>query len=154
MLSLAVMLAPGSVNHLANIVKGYAIAIGVIFAMGFVWNWWLARSRELRSDLAARASAVWARQLTLALQNPELAEPMLGGLSNAVETARYRNYVAVLVATADEILALAPTDQWRETLARALSPHRSHLLSAEARDSVLRDCSDAVRTLASRSAGA
>ena len=43
---LTVILAPGSLNHIANIVKGYAIAVGIMIAIGFVWLWWSHRQRS------------------------------------------------------------------------------------------------------------
>lgn len=147
MQALAVMLAPGSINHIANIVKGYAIAVGVAFAIWIVWQWWRTRSKEMAADRAARAKSVWARHLALALQHPELAEPMLGSLSSAAEVARYRTFVASLLAAADEILALEPTDGWRATLSRQLAPHRSYLGSAEFRNGPSNDCSAEVRAL-------
>jgi threonine/homoserine/homoserine lactone efflux protein len=153
MQTLAVVLAPGSVNHIANIVKGYAIAIGVAFAIWIVWQWWRARNRELTADRAARAKGVWARHLALALQHPELAEPMLGSLSSAAEVARYRTFVASLLAAADEILSLEATDSWRATLARHLAAHRSYLASADFRNTGLADCSEAVRALIGRVTG-
>jgi arginine exporter protein ArgO len=150
MQTFAVVLAPGSINHVANIVKGYAIAVGVVFAIWIVWQWWKARNRELAADRAARAKGVWARHLALALQNPELAEPMLGSLSSAAEVARYRTFVASLLAAADEILSLESTDAWRATLARHLAAHRSYLASTDFRDAGLADCSETVRGLIGR----
>lgn len=147
---LAVMLAPGSVNHIANIVKGYAIAIGVVFAIWIVWQWWKTRNREMAADRAARAKGVWARYLALALQHPELAEPMSGSLSSAAEVARYRTFVASLLAAADEILSLEATQAWHTTLTRHLAAHRSYLASGEFRDAGLLDCSEAVRGLIGR----
>ena len=144
---MAVILAPGSVNHLANIVKGYAIAIGVAFAIWFVWQWWQTRQREVAADLSARAKGIWARHLALALQHPELAEPMLGSLSSPAEVARYATFVAGLLASADEIMALEPTDNWRATLGRHLAVHRSYLASPEFRAGAFNDCSPHVRKL-------
>lgn len=147
MQALAVVLAPGSINHVANIVKGYAIAIGVVFAIWIVWQWWRSRQREMVADRAARAKAVWTRHLTLALQHPELAEPMLGSLTSPAEVARYRMFVGSLLSSADEILALEPTDDWRATLGRHLAAHASYLSSAEFRSGPVRDCSPEVRGL-------
>ena len=140
-------LAPGSLNHVANIVKGYALALGVAFAIWFVWQWWRARQRETIEERALRAKAVHARHLGLALQHPELAQPMLGSLSSAIEVARYRTFVAGLLAAADEILSLDPAAGWRDTLVRHFGPHRSYLASAEFRDSTFRDCSVELRQL-------
>ena len=154
MQTFAVVLAPGSINHVANIVKGYAIAVGVVFAIWIVWQWWRSRTREMAADRAARAKSVWARHLALALQHPELAEPMLGSLSSAAEVARYRTFVASLLATADEILALEATDGWRATLSRHLSAHRSYLTSDEFRNGPSGDCSAEVRALIGKLASA
>jgi hypothetical protein len=153
MQSFAVLLAPGSVGHIANIVKGYAIAIGVVFAIWFVWQWWRTRMGEMALERATRAKEAWRRHLVSALQQPELAEPMLGALSSPIESARYRTFVASLLATADEILALEPSDGWRETLGRSLRAHSSYLRSAEFRDAGLRDCSEEVRALIDRVSG-
>lgn len=128
---LMVFLAPGSINHVANIVKGYAIAIGVAFAMWFVWQWWVNRQRERALDLAIKAKEVYAGFLSLALQHPEMAEPQLGAISGPVEMTRYKQFVARLVAAADEVLMLEPTDQWRETMRRHLAAHASYLTSDE-----------------------
>ena len=147
---LLVALAPGSLNHIANIVKGYAIAVGIVFAMWMVWLWWRARQSEAATDRAARAKAVWSRHLALALQHPELAEPMLGSLSSAAEAARYRTFVAGLLAAADEILTLEPTDAWRATLSRSLAVHRSYLASADFHAAGLGDCTEATRALVAR----
>lgn len=145
--TLFVPLAPGSLNHIANIVKGYAIAVGVAFALWFVWQWWKTRQREAIEERALRAKGVHARHLALALQHPELAEPMLGSLSSAIEVARYRTFVAGLLVAADEILALDPAPGWRETVVRHLGAHRSYLASSECRESSLRDCSPELRRL-------
>lgn len=147
---LLVPLAPGSANHIANIVKGYALAIGVAFAMWFVWQWWKTRLKEAAEERVLRARAAHARHLALALQHPELAEPMLGSLSSAIEVSRYRTFVASLLATADEILGLDPAPGWRDTVVRQLSPHRSYLESAEFRDSAHKDCSSELRRLVER----
>ncbi|MDX2158751.1 MAG: hypothetical protein SFW09_19795 [Hyphomicrobiaceae bacterium] len=142
---MTVILAPGSLNHIANIVKGYAIAIGIAFAMWFVWQWWRTRQRETEIERSARARAVWSRHLALALQHPELAEPPAGTAGAA--SPRYQTFVAALLTAADEILALEPTEAWRATLARQLAPHQPYLATPQARATVVADCSPAVRAL-------
>lgn len=144
---IAVVLAPGSLNHIANIVKGYAIAIGVAFAIWFVWQWWRSRQTEMKIERAVRAKSAWARHLALAQQHPELAEPAGGTLAGSLEAARYRAFVGGLLATADEILMLDPSDAWRGALARHLASHRSYLASADFRERGFGDCSEAVRAL-------
>lgn len=58
--------------------------------------------------------------------------------------------LAALLATADKIPTLEPTDHCHKILTRPLSAHNSYLQSAEFRDTSLRDCSDEVRTLVDR----
>lgn len=147
---LLVPLAPGSFGHVANIVKGYALALGVAFGVWFVWQWWRTRQREFAEERALRAKAVHGRHLALALQHPELAEPMLGSLSSAIEVSRYRTFVASLLSAADEILALDPAPAWRDTVVRHLSAHRSYLASDEFRNGAVKDCSIELRRLVER----
>jgi hypothetical protein len=139
---LTVILAPGSINHVANIVKGYAIAIGVVFAIYMVWQWWQTREREAAIDRTARARSVWARHLTLALDHPQLTE-MTADPANPL----YRVYMASFLTASDEILALDPSDHWRDTLMRHMAPHRDFLASADAHDTLLRDCTGETRGL-------
>jgi hypothetical protein len=154
MTPLAVVLAPGSLNHTANIIKGFAIAIGIAIAIYFVWMWWSHRQRERRIELAARARAVYAASLRTAVAHPEMAEPMLGALNNQVEIVRYKQFVASLLAGADEILTLDPSPAWRDTLARQLTPHRSYLASEEFQAGGLQDCTAEVQALVRRATGA
>lgn len=147
MAPLFVLLAPGSLNHTANIIKGFAIAIGIAIAIAFVWLWWASRQRERRFELAARARTAYAAHLQRALQHPELADPMLGGLNSPIEIARYKHFVASLVATANEILAVEPSQAWRETLARQFTTHQSYLGSDEFRSTTLADCTSEVQAL-------
>lgn len=142
-----VFLAPGSLNNTANIIKGFAIAIGIAIAIGFVWQWWAHRQRERRHELASRALQSYADHCKLALQYPELSDPILGGLNGPVEIARYKHFVAHLLATADIVLQHEPTPAWREALARQLAPHRSYLASDDFGAAGLAECSDATKAV-------
>ena len=144
---LIAFLSPGSLNHIANIIKGFAIAIGIALAIGFVWAWWSARLRERRVEIAVRARNAYATYLKSAIQHPDLSEPLLGALVNPVEIVRYKQFVASLLNVAAEILLLDPTPAWSETLARQLAPHASYLASEEFRSGALKDCTPAVRAL-------
>jgi hypothetical protein len=130
--------------QLANMLKGYALAIGVAVAIGFVCAWWAHRQREHKEERGARARAAFGRHLQLALLHPELAEPVLGG---PAEMVRYKLFVANLLAVADEILILTSEANWRETLLRQLVPHRSYLASREFQEASYRDCTPEVRSL-------
>jgi hypothetical protein len=137
-------MAPLTMNAFANVIKGYAIAIGVAFAIWFVWMWWVHRQREHAQDRAARARAVYSTWLRAALNHPELAEPVLGG---PAEIIRYKLFVASLLSAACEILVIDDTSHWRETLAHQLFPHRSYLASRDFLDGGYADCTPAVRKL-------
>ncbi len=154
MAALFVFLTPGSLNNTANIIKGFAIAIGIAIAIGFVWMWWTHRQRERRYELAARARAAYATYLRLALQHPELADPMLGGLNSPIEISRYKHFVANMLATAEEVLHLDPSPAWKATLQSQLGPHRSYLASEDFRASGQAEGSPALRALLDRVTGA
>jgi hypothetical protein len=146
LLFLQIPLPPG-LNTLANILKGFSIAIGVAIAVGFVWLWWVHRMRERDHELLARARAVYTGFLRFSLDHAPLADPMLGGLTTPSEISRYKSYVASLLSAAEEILHLQPKPEWRSTLLRHLMPHRSFLSSDEFRATILDDCSAEVRSL-------
>lgn len=150
---LLAFLAPGSLNHTANIIKGFAIAIGIAIAIGFVWLWWTHRVRERQQELAARAHAVHAATLRAAVQYPELAEPVLGAISSPADIVRYKQFIAALLAAANEILTLDPSPFWRATLARQLAPHRSYLTSEEFRSGGWFDCSPEVQAVVRQAVG-
>lgn len=131
----------------ANMIKGYAIAVGVAVAIGYVWMWWQHRSREHKQDRGAKARSVYRAYLQSALQHPELSEPVLGGPADMV---RYNLFVASLLTAADEILLVEPNATWRETLLRQMAPHRSLLTSREFQETTYRDCTPEVRALIDR----
>lgn len=151
---LIALLAPGSLNHTANIIKGFAIAIGIAIAIAFVWMWWSSRLKERRTEMASRARAAYGTYLRTALQHPELSEPLLGALNSQVEIVRYKQFVAGLLATADEVLLHDPTQEWRATISRQLMPHRSYLGSEEFRANGFADCTAEVKGLIQRVTGA
>lgn len=146
LLFLQIPLPPG-LNTLANILKGFAIAIGVAIAVGFVWLWWVHRMRERDQELLARTRSIYTAFLRYSLEHAELAEPMLGGLTTPAEIARYKTFVASTLSMADEILLLQPKPEWRTTLLRHVMPHRSFLASDEFRATILDDCSAEVKSL-------
>lgn len=150
---LLAFLAPGSLNHTANIIKGFAIAIGIAIAVGFVWLWWSHRVRERQQELSARAHAIHVSSLRAAIQYPELAEPVLGAISSPADIVRYKQFVAALLGSANEILLLDPSPFWRAALARQLMPHRSYLTSEEFRSGPWGDCTPDVQAVIRQATG-
>jgi hypothetical protein len=151
-LGMVPLISPAT-GFVPGIVGGYALAIGICAAVWCWWLWWQTRQRESAAELSRRARAVWSRQLGLALQHPELAEPMPGSLADATEVVRYHMYVASLLSASEEILDLDPSEAWQETLATQLSVHRSYLSSEEFRRRGLLDCSEAMGIIVSRVIG-
>lgn len=151
---LTVILAPGSLNHTANIIKGFAIAIGIVVAIGFVWTWWAARQRERRQENASRARAAWADWLRLAVAHPEMAEPSTAAFAGAADVVRYKSFVESLLATAEHVLLLDRAPAWQDTIRRHLAPHRAWLASAEFQATTLGACSPAVAALVAEAVGA
>jgi len=149
---LTVLLAPGSLNHTANNIKGFAIAIGIAIAVGFVWMWWVHRQRERNQELGSRAYAVWDGWLRLALAHPDLADP--GRAGGAVDSVRYETFLATLLVTADQVLLFEDSARWRATIARHLEPHRARLASEEFKATTLKECSPALQRLIASIAGA
>jgi hypothetical protein len=132
------------IGAVANMVKGYAIAIGVAVGIAFVWMWWRQRQQEQAQSLAAQARGIYSDWLRVALNHPELAEPVLGG---PAEMIRYKLFVAALLSAADKILILDADPAWRETLGRQISPHRSYLASREFQDGAYHDCTPRLREI-------
>jgi len=119
-------------NHGANIVKGYALAIGVIFAIWIGYTWWRRKLAADRVEAQVRAKQAFARFTHQVMQQPELAAPVPA--DGGVHRARYQKYVELLLTTADEILLLDPSPEWRAALSRQIGPHLEFLASPAFRD--------------------
>lgn len=128
---LAIQLGP-EVGHWANVVKGYALAIGVAFGMYLAARWWIYKVNQDLADRAARARQAYAAFLQRAMEQPELARP--AGVDGAKARAQYPWFVGLLLTTAEQILLLDPAPHWRETIRRQLVPHRDYLATAAFRD--------------------
>ena len=126
----AVLLAPGSAGHIANIVKGYAIAIGVAFAIWFLWRWWHTGEREVALARSTRARRIWSRHLAFELRHPDVVGLVDGDELAGSDAIRYRTFISMMLLAAEEILVLEPTDAWRMTLAAHFARHRAYLTSA------------------------
>ena len=134
-------------GHIANMIKGYALAIGVVYAIYVVATWWTRKTTADRIDRQTRATQAFARYLERAIEHPDLARPQAGDAAKTGQRASYPWFVGYLLASAEEILLLDPTQQWRETLSRHLAPHRGYLASAAFRDGAYRDLSPALKGL-------
>ena len=139
------MISSFDLNHMANIVKGYALAIGVVFAMWIVWTWWRRKLAVDRLEGQVRAKQAFARFTNQMMAMPELAAPVPADAG--APRARYQKYMELLVTTADEILLLDPSPQWRAALGRQLAPHVESLARPGFRDGVYGILSEDARAL-------
>ena len=129
---LAMLASSWELNHLANIVKGYAIAFGVAFAMLVVWSWWRRKLASDRLEQRVRAKQAFSRLTHQVMSQPEVALPVPA--EAGVARVRYQRYVELLATTADEILLLDPAPEWRAALGRQLAPHAEVLSGAAFRE--------------------
>lgn len=118
----------------ANVIKGYALAGGVAFAVVMIALWWNRSQSTQRADRQAQAKRVYANFLLQALQHPELAQPGSVEGSQSRQRAQYQWFVSYLLAVCDEILLVAPSPEWRKVLAHHLMPHRAFLASRAFRE--------------------
>jgi hypothetical protein len=138
------MMTPGTVGNIANIVKGYALAIGVAFGMWIVWMWWQHARQMARTTAQAQAKAIYGRYLEQALGHPELAQPPAGSMTRG---AQYEWFVGYLLNVADQILLVDPSPAWKATLGHHLTLHKDVLLLPAFRDGPYRQLSPALREL-------
>lgn len=144
---LLAMMAPGSIGHIANIVKGYALAIGVVFGMWMIWMWWQHVRQVGRVANEAQAKAIYGRYLELAIQNPQLAQPAPSASADAPARARYDWFIGYLLNVADQILLVDPSPAWRATLGYHLALHKDVLGLPAFRDGPYQQLSPALRAL-------
>ena len=144
---LLAMMTPGSIGNIANIVKGYALAIGVAFGMWIVWMWWQHARQVARMVHEAQAKAIYGRYLELAVQHPELAQPPSVTPDGR---ARYEWFVGYLLNVADQILLIDPSPAWNATLASNLALHKDALNLPAFRDGPYRQLSPALKALVDR----
>ena len=98
----------------ANVIKGYALAIGVAFAITMIMFWWQRSQRAQRANREAQAKRVYATYLLQAMQNPELARPAPADSSKGRQRAQYQWFVGYLLTICEEILLIDPTPAWRD----------------------------------------
>jgi hypothetical protein len=131
----------------SNMVKGFALALGVLVAVVVALAWW--RRSAAASQIAAQAQAqrVYANYLLQAMQHPDLARPRPEELGKPRVKAQYHWFVGYLLSTAEEILLVDATPTWRETIVRQLAPHRAYLCQPAFRDGPYRNLSSELKGL-------
>ena len=146
---LTMLISSFDLNHVANIVKGYALAIGVVFAMWIVWTWWRRKLAVDRLEAQVRAKQAFARFTHQVMAVPELAMPVPA--DGGAPRARYQKYMELLLITADEIMLLDPSPEWRSALGKQLLPHGEYLSSQSFRDGLYGILSSEARALVDKS---
>lgn len=142
-----VLLAPGSLNHIANTIKGYAIAIGVAFGIVVVWMWFKHAREAARVARETRAKEVYSQYLALAMAHPLLAQPGALGGANALQKAQYEWFVGYFLNAAEQILLVDPTPAWRAVLRQHLQLHQELLATEAFKSGIYRTLSDELRGL-------
>lgn len=145
--SYGTLLPDMTLYQFANMVKGFAIAVGVAAAIAVTIMWWQRSQRAARVAREAQAKRVYANYLLQAMQHPELARPTGDEGAKARQRVQYQWFVGYLMTTAEEILLVDPSDAWRETIARQLSAHRDFLASAPFREGPYRALSTELKGL-------
>lgn len=147
---LLAMMTPGSIGNIANIVKGYALAIGVAFGMWIVWMWWQHARQMARMTQEAQAKAIYGRYLELAVQNPDLAQPPAASPGDASQRSRYEWFVGYLLNVADQILLIDPSPSWNSVLGSHLAMHKDLLGMPSFRDGPYQQMSPALKAVVDR----
>lgn len=151
--ALLVVLAPGSLNHIANIVKGYAIAIGVAFGIAIVWIWYKHAIDSARVARETRAKEIYGQYLAIAMANPALAQPGALGSGTTVQRAQYEWFVGYFLNAAEQILLFDPSPAWRAVLRQHIGLHQELLASDAFRSGIYQTMSPALRELIDTASG-
>jgi len=147
LVSYGTLLTDMTLYQFANMVKGFAIAVGVAAAIVMAAKWWQRSQRAARVTREAHAKRVYATYLLQAMQHPELARPSGEEAAKSRARTQYQWFLGFLLTTAEEILLVDPSDTWRETIARQLAAHREFLASAAFREGPYRGLSSELKGL-------
>ena len=131
-------------NRSADAVKGIANIVGLVLVVVTVWAW---RARHAKADIVTRqvrARQAFARFTHEVMLQPDISTPATAG---GVASARYRQFMQLLLTTIDEILSLDPRPEWRSALRRQLAPHGEYLASPGFRDGLFGALSTETREL-------
>lgn len=119
------------IKHVASIVKGYALAIGVAYAIWYVWRWRRQTRAWRLNDQQAKAQNLWSAYLKTKLDF--FQQPI-----DAEETQRGIDFVAYLLSVGNEILLINPNNDWRATLRDELGCYKP-ILKSDTFDRHLKD---------------
>ncbi|WP_416915208.1 MAG: hypothetical protein ACMUJJ_14200 [Roseicyclus sp.] len=122
--------------------KRHAEAIGAIgtilmalsaFAAAILVPLQIAASDRTSREQAARE--IYREFLNITIQRPELAASQSCPATDPLRQRAYQAYVDYLLYTAEQVLDLSPED-WRDTVAAQLAPHRAYLCGFDTGDMV------------------
>lgn len=86
-----------------------------------------------RTSREQTAKEIYREFLNITIQRPELAVPQSCRATDPLRQRAYQAYVDYLLYTAEQVLDLSPED-WRDTVAAQLVPHRAYLCSFDTGD--------------------
>jgi hypothetical protein len=113
--------------------KRHAEAIGaigtILMALAAVAAAILVPLQIAANDRTSREQAareIYREFLNITIQRPELAAAPSCPATDPLRQRAYQAYVDYLLYTAEQVLDLSPED-WRDTVAAQLAPHRAYL---------------------------
>ena len=115
--------AIGAIGTILMAVAAVAAAILVPFQIA-------ANDRTSREQAARE---IYREFLNITIQRPELAAAQTCPASDPLRQRAYQAYVDYLLYTAEQVLDLSPED-WRDTVAAQLAPHRAYLCGFDTGD--------------------
>jgi hypothetical protein len=120
--------------------KTHAEAIGaagaIVMALAAVAAAILVPMQIAANDRTSREQAareIYREFLNITIQRPDLADPAACAPADPARARAYEAYVDYLLYTAEQVLDLSQ-DEWEETIAARLAPHRPYLCRFDADD--------------------
>ena len=108
----------------ANALKGYALALGIVFSIIMIVIWWRHSQELLRVRNKIEANQIYAAYILVA----EKFRSSEAELDDADACVARLHFAALLLATCNTIFLLDPAGIWRTTLRAQLVAHRPLLI--------------------------
>ncbi|HET6321806.1 MAG TPA: hypothetical protein VFF87_07120 [Hyphomicrobium sp.] len=110
----------------ANALKGYALALGIAFAVVMIVLWWRRSQQAQTIDRKVQALRAYTGYLLNVNEKADLRRRAEIGRQEEQDT-HHDWLLSYLLSTCNEVLLLDPTPEWHKVLRRQLEPHREAL---------------------------